>query len=210
MRKWVGAALFANGLLDIVGILVRGTFVTPSAANAASFVHWASSTRYVPAYIVVIVGTAIGTAGFFGLATVVRGTVATVGATLAGIGNAFVMALLGVLLTFHGFSGVSGAGAAEAAAASVFNGAVAHTLEALTALNIMGSVLLAVAIWRSGTLVRWVGVPLVVAPVLLAFPFSLGSEVTGAALLAVVGAVVVAPSRLAVAVSAAPPSVASS
>jgi formate/nitrite transporter FocA (FNT family) len=190
MRRYVGGALLLNGLLDIVGIVLRGTFVAPSKTTPAAFVHWASGSHYVPAYLIVIAGTALGTAGYFGFATILPQRIGRVGAVLAGLGSAFVMALLGVLLTLHGFATSGPLGSAEASAASVVNGSAGHTLEGLTALTIVGAILLAGAIWRSPDLPRWAGLPLVIAPFLLAFPFSLGSEITGAALLALAGLMV--------------------
>jgi hypothetical protein len=187
---WRSAALaiLINGVLDALGVLLRGTFITPSA-NAAgdAFVQWAGGPTLVPAYLIVIGGTAIGTFGYCGLWPAIGTRLAAWGALLAALGYQFLLALLGVLISFHAFAALGGqAGAAAAAAA--FAGPAGGALQALSGLNFIGSILLAVAIWRSTVRPRWAGIPLAIAPFLLAFPVTLPSELLGCLLLMLAGA----------------------
>jgi hypothetical protein len=188
VARWAGIAILVNGVLDLVGVLLRGQFVDPSAAAASAFVSWASQPTYVPAYLVVILGSAIGTFGYIGLYPAIRGRLALTGAVLAAGGYQFLLALLGILVTFHAFA-VSAATpqAAASGAAAAFSGGAGSVLEALSGLNFIGSIVLAAAIWRARWKPLWAGIPLAIAPFLLAFPVTLGSELVGCILLACAG-----------------------
>jgi hypothetical protein len=187
--RWAGGALLLNGVLDVLGIAVRGSFVTPSARDADAFTQWASGGSIVPAYLIVIVGTAIGTFGYIGLWPAIGTRLAIWGAVLAALGYEFLLALFGILISFHAFA-TAGPQAGTAAAVIDFGGTAGGALQGLSALNFVGSILLAVAIWRSGLNPKWSGIPLAIAPFLLAFPVSLVSELVGGLLLALGGGLI--------------------
>jgi hypothetical protein len=188
--RWAGGALLLNGVLDFIGVALRGNFITPSSRDAETFAQWASGGTIVPAYLIVIVGTAIGTFGYVALWPAIGTRLAMWGALLAALGYQFLLALFGILISFHAFA-TAGPQVGTAAAAIDFGGSAGGALQGLSALNFVGSILLALAIWRSGLSPKWAGVPLAIAPFLLAFPISLISELIGCVLLALAGALIV-------------------
>src|SRR5579872_5853678 len=112
MKLWVGLAILANGVLDFIGIALRQQFVAPASPAADAFSRWAAAGTFVPAYLIIIVGTAVGTLGYVGLYRVIGGRLAYAGALLAAFGYQFLLALLGVLMTFHAFAASAPAGPA--------------------------------------------------------------------------------------------------
>ena len=136
--------------------------VTPSVRDADAFTQWAAGPNIVPAYLIIIVGTAVGTFGYSGLWPSLGTRLGVWGAALAALGNQFLMALLGILISFHAFAS-TGAQTGVAAAAQDFGGAAGGVLEGLTALNFIGSIVLAIALWRSAMRRRWSGIPLAIA-----------------------------------------------
>jgi len=185
---WAALAILTSGALTALGVLLRGPFVAPSASDSSqAFVQWAAGPTLVPAYLIIIGGTAIGTFGYLGLWPAIGTRLAAWGALLAALGYQFLLALFGVLLSFHAFA-ILGGQAGAAAAAAAFGGPAGVVLQALSGLNIIGSIVLAVAIWRSAARPRWSGVPLAIAPLLLALPLALALELFGCGLLVLAGA----------------------
>ena len=185
------AALFVAGVLYVVNVALRGAFVSPSA-DPARFAASASSTTFVPAWLIAIVSGVLVLPGWLALYAYLAHSraegLAFVGMILSFAGQALLMPLYGFLALAAPTIArlyLQGQERVMEVAVSFFAGGLGGTILLLASvLGIVSAILFGIAIWRSGTLPKGSAIPLVAQSILLGFPVSFATELLGAALFA--------------------------
>jgi hypothetical protein len=181
-------ALVVGGVIAVVGEFMRGPLLDPSV-NPAGFAQLAAAPNWGTAWTLILLAATLS----------LFGTLALYG-HLAG-GKADSMAFWGVMLSLAGgalflvFTGTfayadpvvarlylqGDQGAIAAAVAGFFQGPATAILYPSGLIGTIGSILVGIAIWRSGTLPRWAGLLFAIHTPLLAFAsaFSYPLELLG-------------------------------
>ena len=181
-------ALVLGGVIAVVGEFMRGPLLDPSV-NPAGFAQAAASSNWGAAWTLILLAATLS----------IFGTLAIYG-YLAG-GRADGMAFWGMVLSLAGgalflvFTGSfafadpvvarlylqGNQGAIGAAVAAFYQGPATSILYPSGLIGTLGSILLGIAIWRSGTLPRWAGILFAIHTPLLAFAsaFSYPLELLG-------------------------------
>lgn len=191
MRVRLGVlALFIAALLFGFNIVLRGPSVNPSV-DPAGFANSATAGIFIPAWLLSLVATILAVFGLLALYTYFAG------------GNLERWALMGMLLSVAGYVLIAplfgfmalatptiaelyiqGQTAVIQVAEAIFAGAASLTVLSLSALlYTVGSVLFAVAIWRSGMLPKWSAIPYAVQAPLISVAITFETELLGAVLL---------------------------
>jgi hypothetical protein len=187
-------AVAGSGVITGAMIIVRGPFVDPSF-DPEPFVQVAGSTRFILYSLGTVVGVLLSVYGFIALYAYLAYANRSV-ARLAFWGMVFNIGLVLLLpsLGVYAFAGPALTELYQAdpqraiALAKGFGGGGYLALILVQAvLYCVGSLLLGIAIWRSGTLPRWTGVLLFLqAPLIQFVPLiSYAGEIVGALMLAV-------------------------
>jgi hypothetical protein len=196
-------ALPAAGLLFLLGCLVRGAHIFPSAATAGRFAEWSTRNAYAAGYFILIGAVSLSVFGYVALERRLGGRLARIASVLSVVGMQFLLVLFGAALILSPAAGaahLAGDGAAIALAAGALERSAAVGVELLIALNIVGHGLFAVAIWRSGAFSKAAIVPFVLAPVMLCLPFYYPVELLGGVMFLLAGVLLIGraePARVA-------------
>lgn len=192
-RIRLGALCFlASGILSLVGLLLRGPIID-QAVNPEAFSQAAVSSRHVMAWSLLLPSLVVQLFGFMGVYAFLAGSKvdkwAFHGMWMSVAGNGLFLPFAGIIAFITpAVSELYLAGQPEAIdiANAGLAGAFALPFFILSALLLLvGSIVLGVAIWKSGSLPKWSAVPYVIHALFLTFvaPFAYALELTGGVLL---------------------------
>jgi len=210
-------ALVVAALLFLVGILLRGAIVDPTA-DPTGFAREAAASSTVSAWTLILAGGIVclfGLIGLYGrLASTAHERLAFAGFVLSFAGLALVLPLFGFMAMAAPHIGTVYAPGQEAVmnvATGYFTGTLSlGVLMAASLLYVAGSICTALVIWRGEQAPWWVAAAFVLQAPLLTFPVNLWLEILGAVLLLIVGgyfARAAEPQPVSAAVEAAPASI---
>jgi hypothetical protein len=187
-------ALPMFGILSIVGILLRGP-LSDASVNPQAFAQSAAAPGFAVAWQIIILSEVFALLGYLALyAALTPGRLSLWALVLTIVGTALFLSLTGFMafaapvvgrLYLQGQTNVI-----QVAVAGFFAGPVLSFLYPAGLLGGIGSILFAIAIWRSSTLLKWSAIPFALAIILLAFApaFSYAVEMLGAVCALVSGA----------------------
>jgi hypothetical protein len=184
------AVLSVAGLLFFVGCLVRGAHIFPPAATADRFAPWATRPAYAAGYFILIAGVSLSVIGYGALRARLGGGLATAAMACAVVGAQFLLVLFGgALILSPAAAGAYLAGdhGAVEMAEHALAGPTVRAVSGLIAVNIIGHVLFAIALWRAHPPSRIAAVPFVLAPIFLCLPSYYPIELAGGVLFLVAG-----------------------
>ncbi len=192
-RLRLGAlALMACGPLILVATLLRGPFGDPVAAPK-EFAQWVSAPTFAPASFVFMAGLLCQVFGSFALYAYLLPTSgerwALLGMILTVITDALLIALVGTFAyAFPSIGQLYLQGQTNVISIAVaFGNSFIVVLITQAIVFSIAAILIAVAIWRSGSLPKWAAIIYLIASFILAFapPLPFIPEIVGAVLLAI-------------------------
>lgn len=181
------AALLLTALFAGIHVLLRGPFVDPTA-NASGFAQMVGGTNFTLAWIVISFGFTLELYGILALyAYLSQSSAARLafwGMILSFAGLSLVQTLVGSALTWPAIGKLylQGQTSAIEAPLATFTGLSAAPLYLSGIFYSIGSFIMAFAIWRSGILPKWLGIPYAIQAPLLAFVITYETELLGAIL----------------------------
>jgi hypothetical protein len=184
VEPWGVRLVPAAGLLFLVGCLVRGAYVLPSAETAESFARWTTRPLFLVGYLILIAAATTSLFGYRALAARLATRGARVAMVTATVGVAFLLALFGAAVVVQAALGrahLAGDAGAIEIAASTFSTGPLVVIGAMTVWNVVGHVVFAVGVWRTPGLPKLGALLFVLGPIGMLMPFFYPVELLGCA-----------------------------
>jgi hypothetical protein len=178
-----------GGLFYTAGVLLRGPFANP-LGPPAEFVARAGASVFPVAYLLIMVASGLALVGYVGLRDQLGHRLGQVAMALSMVGLSVLTAFFGVMaIVYPVLAGAHTAGdpAAVALAAQAMQSPPALAVLGLVSLSLVGHVLFAIGLWRTGWMPKPAAVLFVAAPVMQMITLVYPVEILGCVLLAVSG-----------------------